>query len=146
MRSPPAPAPFRLRLYLSSPWFVLPALALIASPQVYERLAHVEPTPVIQIPPLSNTPAALPFDLGRAMIGTLPKPADNQKKEGECVPGIEVVINGGCWMATDKTPPCPEPKGGWVFYAHEGKCYVPVGHTARPATSGGAQQAGVAGQ
>jgi hypothetical protein len=142
---PPTPAPFRLKLYLSSPAFVLPMLVLAASPGLYQLLARAEPSPVVRLPALDTTPAMIPFDLMRGTIGTLPKPAVNQKKSGECVQGYEVEINGGCWMATDKVPPCPEPKNGWVSYAHEGKCYVPVGHTARPATSGGAQQAGVAG-
>lgn len=144
-RFPPAPVPFRLKLYLSSPGFVLPALALAASPGLYHLLTRAEPSPVVQLPALDSTPATVPFDLMRGTLGTLPKPAENQKKAGECVKGVEVEINGGCWMATDKAPPCPAPTGGWMFYAHEGKCYVPVGHTARPATSGGAQQAGVAG-
>lgn len=146
MRPPPTTPSFRLKLYLSSPAFVLPMLVLAASPGLYQLLTRTEPTPAVQPPTLNTTPAMIPFDLLRGTLGTLPAPAPNQRKAGQCVAGFEVEINGGCWMATDKTPPCPEPRAGWVFYAHEGKCWVPVANTPRAPTSGGAQQAGVAGE
>jgi hypothetical protein len=146
MRPLPPPPPFRLKLYLSSPAFVLPMLALALSPSLYQLLARAEPSPVVQLPHLDTTPAMIPFDLMRGTLGALPAPAPNQRKAGQCVQGIEVEINGGCWMATDKRPPCPEPRGGWAFYAHEGKCWVPVANTPRVPTSGGSQQAGVAGE
>jgi hypothetical protein len=132
---PPTPVPFRVKLYLSHPAVLLPLLAAAAAPGLYQ-LSRPEPVYEPQPAPLRHTPAAIPFDLMRASYrSALPKPAVNQKRAGECVEGVEVELNGGCWMATDKTPPCPAPKGGWVFYAHEGKCWVPVAHTPRPATS-----------
>lgn len=147
MAPTPPPQPLRFKLYLSSPVVVLPLLMLAASPGLYQLTRAEQPVSGPQLAPITNTAAAIPFDLMRASFrSAIPRPAVNQKKAGECVEGVEVELNGGCWMATDKKPPCPPPSTGWQFYAHEGKCWVPVAHTPRPATSGGADRGGVAGE
>jgi hypothetical protein len=94
----------------------------------------VEPVPSLEW--TTDASVFAPSMLASAYRGALPNPGPNQKRSGECEEDVEVEINGGCWLATDKVPPCPAKKGGWVFYAHEGKCWVPVAKAARMPSSG----------
>lgn len=43
------------------------------------------------------------------------------QKRPPCRPDAEHSINGGCWVGTDRVPPCP---GG--FYGYGAKCFMPV--------------------
>ncbi|NVJ13120.1 hypothetical protein [Myxococcus sp. AM010] len=59
-----------------------------------------------------------------------PRPFEGQKTK-KCDPDqAEVSINGGCWVATDRTAPC-----GDKMYEHKGKCYRPVGKPNEPLRS-----------
>jgi hypothetical protein len=58
----------------------------------------------------------------RAIADDLPKkpgPGQATPKHGKCE-GREEVINGGCWLALEKGPPCGR------AYEWKGKCYVGV--------------------
>lgn len=98
------------------------------------------PAPVPQVPLLSSTPSNLPV-LAMVMPGTLPPPGPNQLRAGKCDDrGSEVAINGGCWVATDKKPPCPE----GIQWEHDGRCWRPVAPAARAPTTGEPRTAPVA--
>jgi hypothetical protein len=57
-------------------------------------------------------------------------PFRNQAK-APCFPDEgEVVINGGCWMALEKRPPCLKNQA-----EYQGKCYLPVAASTRKAQS-----------
>jgi hypothetical protein len=67
-------------------------------------------------------------DVGPAVISyPLPaKPFSDQAK-APCKPNLdEVEINGGCWLALEKRPPCGE-----HYAEYQGKCYVPVSARSR---------------
>lgn len=54
------------------------------------------------------------------------KPFSNQAK-APCVPNEgEVEINGGCWIALEKRPPCHDKQA-----EYGGKCYLPVAASSR---------------
>ncbi|MFL5352311.1 hypothetical protein [Archangium sp.] len=54
------------------------------------------------------------------------KPFSNQAK-APCVPNEgEVEINGGCWIALEKRPPCHDKQA-----EYRGKCYLPVAASSR---------------
>jgi hypothetical protein len=58
------------------------------------------------------------------------KPFRNQAKV-PCMPRKgEVEINGGCWVALEKRPPCHENQA-----EHQGKCYMPVAEREKPEPS-----------
>jgi hypothetical protein len=50
------------------------------------------------------------------------KPFSNQAKPPCLTRRDEVAINGGCWLALERRPPCHEEQA-----EYQGKCYVPVG-------------------
>jgi hypothetical protein len=67
-------------------------------------------------------------DVGSAVIAyPLPaKPFSDQAK-APCIPRKgEVEINGGCWVALEKRPPCYDDQA-----EYQGKCYLPVSARSR---------------
>ncbi|HZI02593.1 MAG TPA: hypothetical protein VEZ71_01145 [Archangium sp.] len=58
-----------------------------------------------------------PFLLARA----LPKKPFSNQKRPPCDADLEAEIFNGCWVATDKTAPCPD-----KLYEFKGKCYLPA--------------------
>lgn len=71
--------------------------------------------------PVSMAPVRLALDLP-------PRPFPDQKTRNCDEDQAEVKINGGCWVGTDRAPPCGE-----KMYEHKGKCYRPVGKEKEPA-------------
>jgi hypothetical protein len=62
-------------------------------------------------------------DMGERIGRTLPvKPFKNQKLP-PCDPELETELNGGCWVALDKRPPCPDKTG---VVESGGKCFMAV--------------------
>jgi hypothetical protein len=75
----------------------------------------------------------------RMVPGKIPAPGPNQLRA--CDPErSEVLINGGCWVKTDKKPPCPRGKQ----WEHEGACYLPVAEAKPVPQSGEPKPRGVA--
>jgi hypothetical protein len=54
------------------------------------------------------------------------KPFSDQAKAPCKLNRSEVELNGGCWLALEKRPPCGED-----FAEYQGKCYVPVSARSR---------------
>lgn len=107
------------------------ALLLLARPWPPEAMPEVPDAgaaPELQLEHGVMTDAA---ELGEEWAG-LPVPATPRPdQETRCdADAAEVNINGGCYIATDKRPPCPSRQ-----YEHGGKCWVAVGKRGRPATS-----------
>jgi hypothetical protein len=143
---PPLSAVVREILHVSAtPLFAralvtIVALLVVGAPVALSTSGSTKPMP----PPPSPLEPAVPLleasvDAGvpwfaSIILGKFPKaPGPNQKREGQCDPRrSEVVINGGCWVETTHTLPCPE----GVQFEHEGRCYLPVGPTVRPPTTG----------
>ncbi len=71
------------------------------SPRVVEREVPVRPATVRRAPALINKASCIPH-------------------EGE------VEINGGCWVALEKRPPCFNSQA-----EYKGKCYLPVSARSR---------------
>jgi hypothetical protein len=71
--------------------------------------------------------------------GEFPVPGPNQKTQCDSERS-EVKINGGCWVKTEKPPPCPLGKQ-WQY---EDRCYLPVAPAARVPTSGGSLPVSIA--
>lgn len=153
---PPEPKPAALRFsardvkfFLSSPAFVLVALALAAAPGLVgmlmprspqETTAPV-PLPVPQVPVLKTTPSAAMPALAAMLPGKLPSPGPNQKRSGTCDPErAQVEINGGCWVETKTPPPCPRGKQ----WEHEGRCWLPVADAKPVPTTGEPRPVGIA--
>jgi hypothetical protein len=113
---------------------VLAVLVPVGARTVFPPVLPPAPVP-LPVPPLEWTTD------GRtgppSALAGLPAPGPNQKRAGTCTDGVEEEINGGCWLATDKEPPCPRARGGWVFFEHDGKCWVPVARAAPVPTTGG---------
>lgn len=83
----------------------------------------VRPTPVRRAPALIDiansgvTPIAYP----------LPSEPFSDQAKAPCKPKQgEVEINGGCWVALEKRPPCYE-----IQAEYKGKCYLPVSARSR---------------
>lgn len=89
------------------------------------------PAPMPQVPLQVASVGAVPHAFASVVQGGLPPPGPNQKRAEDCDPEHFEAHNGGCWLATDKRPPCP--KGQWE---HERRCWFPVAHAARVPTSG----------
>lgn len=155
MPRPPETKPAALRFsardvkfILSSPAFVLVALALAAAPGLVgvltttPKLEHgPTPLPSPQVPLLETTPAgALPM-LAAMLPSALPSPGPNQKRAGTCDPErAQVELAGGCWVETKTTPPCPRGKQ----WEHEGRCWLPVADAKPVPTSGERRPLGIA--
>lgn len=91
------------------------------------------PLPRPAIPPQEWTTDVPRGLAAAAWLGALPDPGPNQKRSGECDPDqMQVELNGGCWIATERKPPCRSDK----LWEHAGKCWLPVAHAARVPTSG----------
>jgi serine/threonine protein kinase len=81
--------------------------------------------------PAIATPASEPQG-GRASTLTRPlpeKPFPGQRQP-PCIPRIEAVLLGVCWVVLDAKPPC-----GNAAYEWEGKCYIPAISPPRQPTS-----------
>jgi hypothetical protein len=75
------------------------------------------------------------------VVGHLPSPGPNQKRTGRCdTEAAEVEINGGCWIKTEKAPPCTMGK----LWEHEGRCWRPVAEAKPAPTTGEPRPRGVA--
>jgi hypothetical protein len=60
------------------------------------------------------------FDMGPVLAYPMPgRPFSDQAKP-PCR-GSEVLINGGCWVALEKRPPCNKD-----YAEYQGKCYLPI--------------------
>jgi len=139
--APVAKAAVREVLHVSvTRWLATAIICLVlGAPLAVHSPGPVAPEPTLPSPlepavPLleASTDAGLPF-LASVVMGSLPKPGPNQKREGDCDPGkAQVAINGGCWVQTTTPPPCPDGKQ----WQHEGRCWLPVGPTVRPPTAG----------
>lgn len=101
------------------------------------------PTPLeAPVPLLETTPTT---DAGaiaaRFIPGKLPPPGPNQLRAGKCDPEqSHVEINGGCWVKTERPPPCPRGKQ----WEHEGRCWLPVAPAKQLPQSGEPRPRGVA--
>lgn len=119
--------------------FLTPGLAYLVVPTAPPPAGPV-PLPGPQVPLLSSTPALMPA-LTMALPGTLPPPGPNQLRAGKCDErGSEVAINGGCWVATDKKPPCPD----GIQWEYEKRCWRPVAEIKPVPTTGEVRVPGVA--
>jgi len=109
------------------------------------------PTPSPKAPPPSPLEAPVPLQewttadagamMARVVPGRLPTPGPNQLRAGQCDPErSEKEVNGGCWVKTEKPPPCPRGKQ----WEHEGACWLPVAQAKPVPTSGGGEAKGVA--
>ncbi|QRK04350.1 hypothetical protein JQX13_29265 [Archangium violaceum] len=63
-------------------------------------------------------PAAIAYPLPDKPLQGQSRPPCNTRRD-------EVVINGGCWVALERRPPCHEEQA-----EYQGKCYLPV--SAKP--------------
>jgi hypothetical protein len=61
---------------------------------------------------------------------TIPMEPLRGQKKPPCRLEAEHLINGGCWVGTDRVPPCPA-----GFYGSGSKCFIPVLQAQRPVTS-----------
>jgi hypothetical protein len=110
---------------------VVGALAIWLVPAQLSEHTLPRPAPVPQVPLQASSVGAVPQVIASVMQGGLPPPGPNQKTAEDCNPDHFEVHNGGCWLATEKKPPCP--RGQWE---HEKRCWFPVAHAARTPTSG----------
>jgi hypothetical protein len=107
------------------------AVLALAAGLAWLHVRHASQLPVLQVvcavvevqdpadaPSLTDTEAPL----AEAIAYPLPaKPFRNQAA-APCKPDLgELELNGGCWVALDKRPPCFK-----VQAEYEGKCYLPV--------------------
>lgn len=146
---PPEPKPALLRftakeiaLVLSSPGFVLLALALAASPGLVSLLAPQRTPP----PTAPNAAAqefttdAAPSRFANVFLGELPATDDPRQYRAPCESEFYVELKGKCWIPLD-IKPCPKGRA----WEHEGKCYVRALRAERTPTSGEPQRANIAG-
>ena len=107
--------------------------ALVLVPAQLNGPALPLPAPVPQVPLQAASVGAVPHAFASVVRGGLPPPGPNQKRTGQCDGDqAQEEINGGCWVATTKPPPCPRGK----LWEHEGKCWTPVAVLPREPTSG----------
>lgn len=120
---------------------VLGALAVWLVPSQLQSPGLPLPAPVPQVPLQTASVGAVPHVLASVTVGRLPPPGPNQKRSGQCdEEQAQVELNGGCWVATERPPPCPRGK----LWEHEGKCWTPVAVLPREPTSGDARYGNVA--
>lgn len=88
---------------------------------------------VAPVPMQTASVLGMPLGAAAAALGGLPEPGPNQVRAGEegCNLDDFEVHNGGCWLQTSKTPPCPATQ-----WEHEKRCWFPVARAARVPTSG----------
>lgn len=112
---------------------VVGILALLVLPSQLQSPGLPLPAPVPQVPLQAVSVGAVPHAFASVVQGGLPSPGPNQKRSGQCDGDqAQEEINGGCWVATNKPPPCPRGK----LWEHEGKCWTPVAVLPRVPTSG----------
>jgi hypothetical protein len=102
------------------------------------------PAPIGPQVPLQAWASSIPSArvLATSVLTKLPSPLPNQKTS-KCDDELgEEEIAGGCWMVTDKKPPCPPGK----LWEHEGRCWRPIPYSARPPTTGEPRSGNVAGE
>lgn len=94
------------------------------------------------VPLMESTTDAAPRALGSTPLpDDFPNPNPLQKQKGQCDPeASEVEINGGCWIQTTHSLPCPKNKQ-WEY---DKKCWRPVFRAARPPTTGEPQNTPIA--
>jgi len=117
-------------------------IAIAVFTPVPQRTTKPPPTPLEAPVPLQEwTTADAGAWVASALPGRLPTPGPNQLRAGQCDPDrSEKEVNGGCWVKTEKPPPCPRGKQ----WEHEGACWLPVAHAKPVPTSGGGEARGVA--
>lgn len=149
MRKPPPPESSRLRLTVKDLAVSIPtvvALLLVAGliglplslsyhsgAESVRPLEGPAPLPGPQVPLQTWAAGAAPGQLLSAVApGTLPSPLQNQKTS-KCDADLgEQMLRGGCWMPTDKKPPCPAGK----LWEYKDRCWRPIPRTALPPTTG----------
>lgn len=147
MAKPPAPLrPLAVSIVVERLKIVLPlaAVAIIAAalaPGAVMLLAR----PLVPQAAAAHevaTDGEVLFTMSRAVLNGLPV-LENQKRAADCDPDrAQVVIDGGCWVKTDKPPPCPKGK----LWEHEGKCWFPVAYGKPVPTTGEIRPGNVAGE
>lgn len=94
------------------------------------------PVPMQEWTTADAGPLVLPL-----VAGHLPPPGPNQLRAGKCDKDMsQEEINGGCWVATTKKPPCPTGKQ----WEHNGMCWLPVAPAKPSPTTGEPRTRGVA--
>lgn len=120
----------------------LVAAALVFAVVPGRRAAPSEPELDAPVPMQEATPTADAGPIIHIVLGKLPPPGPNQLRSGQCDPEqAQVEINGGCWLKTEKPPPCPRGK----LWEHEGRCWIPVAQAKPVPQSGEPRPRGVAG-
>ncbi len=93
------------------------------APDVSVEITDSLDAPAVLVQTAKPTSSAITYPLPK-------KPFRNQAKT-PCMPRKgEVEINGGCWIALEKRPPCYEDQA-----EHQGKCYMPVAERPKPEPS-----------
>jgi hypothetical protein len=94
--------------------------------------ADMQPAPVLEeAPPETWATDGLEEDAGVVARNLPSKPFEGQKRP-PCTPPREKEINGGCWLVIEGEV---GPDNCGIYYAHAGKCHVPVRQAKRPPTS-----------
>jgi len=101
--------------------------------EVYGLNWDMTPRQVTQVVPVQPAVRRAPALINKARVGQAPisyplpaQPFIDQAK-APCIPREgEVEINGGCWVALEKRPPCHDKQA-----EYKGKCYMPVSARSR---------------
>ncbi len=89
-----------------------------------EHPAHTLPGVDSRSPSRTDAPGLINTDDSQATPSIYPLPWEpfrNQAKAPCRTKAGEVEINGGCWVALERRPPCTE-----IQAEYQGKCYMPV--------------------
>ncbi|WP_342745512.1 hypothetical protein [Cystobacter ferrugineus] len=122
----------------------MPALAGLASVSLSfgvwlyatsdSRCQPLAPVVVSEVPSEVDAPILSDSDSPVPQTFAYPLPAKPFRNQAAapCKPQVdEVEINGGCWLAVKRSPPCLD-----VQAEYQGTCYVPVSkHRGRPPQS-----------
>jgi hypothetical protein len=81
-------------------------------------------------PAISTPDPKLQSDSVPTLARPLPEKPFPGQRQPPCIPRIEAVIRGVCWVELGATPPC-----GNNAYEWEGKCYIPSISPPRQPTS-----------
>lgn len=109
---PPRQSPERLSITRGLLAALLALIAVSLHPTTPPAPAMAEVVPVEPAEPLQEwtADAGLPLIVLPGMaLGKLPKP-DPRQKRPPCDPDLEAEMDGVCWTALKKPPPCPEGK------------------------------------
>lgn len=116
-------------------------VAVIVFLSIPPRKATPVPEPLEAPVPMQEWTTADAGTLLPLMAGHLPPPGPNQLRAGKCDKDMsQEEINGGCWVATTKKPPCPTGKQ----WEHNGMCWLPVAPAKPTPTTGEPRPRGVA--